>query len=143
MRTKKIGAQDFTLRGKEEITLGAQHQVERFIASRGVSVMKGLTKEGAPLEQMLDNPDEFVDYLQITQNEKETEEYMAIMLSTGLSYAELEDLPIALIKPLLTEVEKEIGGTAKDFINGLNISITSILEKLLGMGEVQKETPSS
>ena len=143
MRTKKIGAQEFTLRGKDEITVGAQHQVERFIASRGVGVMKGMTKGGEALEAMLDNPDEFVGYLQITQNEEETEEYMAIMLSTGLSYAEIEELPIATIKPLLTEVEKEIGGTAKDFINGLNISITSILERFLGVVEVQKETNSS
>ena len=129
MRTKKIGSQEFSFRDKEEITWGAKRRVERILVARAFAMMKGVDTEEDVFNQMLDNPDEFAEYVQLVQEEEETDRIAATMLVLDKSFSELEKLTISTMESIFKEVEKEIG-TAKDFLNGLNINIQSKLEAL-------------
>ena len=129
MRTKKIGTQEFLFRNKEEITWGAKRRVERILVARAFAMMKGVDTEKDVFNQMLNNPDEFAEYVQLVQEEEETEKIVATMLVTDMPFSALEELPISTMESISKEVEKEIG-TAKDFLTGLNINIQSKLEAL-------------
>ena len=129
MITKKIGTQEFTLRDKDEITWGAKRRVERILVARAFAMMKGVDTEKDVFNQMLNNPDEFAEYVQLVQEEEETETIVATMLVTDMTFSALEELTITTMEALTKEVEKEIG-SAKDFLNGLNINIQSKLEAL-------------
>ena len=129
MRTKKIGTQEFTFRDKEEISWGAKRRVERILVARAFAMMKGVDTEKDVFNQMLNNPDEFAEYVQLVQEEEETATIVATMLVTNMSFSELEELPITTMDSIFKEVKKEIG-TAEDFLNGLNINIQSKLEAL-------------
>jgi len=129
MRTKKIGSQEYTLRDKDEITWGAKRRVERILVARAFAMMKGVDTEKDVFNQMLNNSDEFAEYVQLVQEEEETEKIVATMLVTDMSFSALEELSISTMDVIFKEVEKEIG-TAKDFLNGLNINIQSKLEAL-------------
>ena len=142
MRTKKIGAQEFTLRDKEEITWGAKRRVERILVARAFAMMKGVDTEKDVFNQMLNNPDEFAEYVQLVQEEAETETIVATMLVTDMTFNALEELPITTMDTLTKEVEKEIG-LAKDFLNGLNINIQSKLEALPNAVNPEQQSNSS
>jgi hypothetical protein len=129
MRTKKIGTREFTFRDKDEITWGAKRRVERILVARAFAMMKGVDTEKDVFNQMLNNPDEFAEYVQLVQEEEETANIVATMLVTDMSFSELEELTITTMDTISQEVVKEIG-TAADFLNGLNINIQSKLEAL-------------
>jgi hypothetical protein len=129
MRTKKIGAQEFTFRNKEEITWGAKRRVERILVARAFAMMKGVDTEKDVFDQMLNNPDEFAGYVQLVQEEEETANIAATMLVTDISFRDLEELTIQTTETVFKEVKKEIG-SAEDFLAGLNINIQSKLEAL-------------
>lgn len=129
MRTKKIGTREFTFRDKDEITWGAKRRVERILVARAFAMMKGVDTEKDVFNQMLNNPDEFAEYVQLVQEEEETANIVATMLVTDMSFSELEELTITTMDTISKEVVKEIGSAA-DFLNGLNINIQSKLEAL-------------
>jgi hypothetical protein len=129
MRTKKIGTQDFTFRDKDEITWGAKRRVERILVARAFAMMKGVDTEKDVFNQMLNNPDEFAEYVQLVQEEEETADIVATMLVTDMSFSDLEELSIKTMDLIFKEAEKEIG-TAADFLSGLNINIQSKLEAI-------------
>jgi len=129
MRTKKIGTQEFTFRNNEEVSWGAKRRVERILVARAFAMMKGVDTEKDVFNQMLIYPDEFAEYVQLVQEEEETEKIISTMLVTDMSFSELEELSISTMELIFKEVEKEIG-SATDFLNGLNINIQSKLEAL-------------
>jgi hypothetical protein len=131
MKTRKINGKEFAFFEKDEITWGAKRRVERILVSRAFAMMKGVDTEKDVFAQMLNNPDEFAEYVQFVQEEEETEAIVAIMLVTDMSFDALEQLPITTMETLTKEVVKDIG-SAKDFLNGLKINIQSKLEDIPG-----------
>ena len=136
MRTKKIGEQEFTLYNKDEIKYGAKRRVQRFLVSRVLPMMKGANTEDEVFDRMLSNPDQFAEYIQLVQEEEETNDIVTIMLVTNQSYEELEELSIQVMDTLIKEVKKEVG-SIQDFLAGLNINIQSSLETAI---ETKKTT---
>lgn len=136
MRTKKIGGQEFTFYNKDEIKYGAKRRVQRFLVSRVLPMMKGASTEDEVFDRMLSNPDQFAEYIQLVQEEEETDDIVAIMLVTNQSYEELEELSILIMEELTKEVKKEVG-SIPDFLAGLNINIQSSLETAI---ETKKTT---
>ena len=137
MITKTIEGREFKLHEKVDITWGAQHRVERFIDSHVLAMMKGGKGEDKEevFQTMLSNPDQFAEYLQLTENEEETNEIATLLLVTNLEYTELEELSIPTMNALKKEVTA-IAGDAADFLNGLGISIRSRL--MMSESENQK-----
>jgi len=70
-------------------------------------MMKGVDTEKDVFNQMLNNPDEFAEYVQLVQEEEETASIVATMLVTDMSFSELEELTITTMDAILKEVEKE------------------------------------
>ncbi|RLG34237.1 hypothetical protein DRN97_03050 [Methanosarcinales archaeon] len=130
MRTKKIGNYEFKFYSRDEITYGAMQRVKRFLMTRVLAMMKGAGKEEEIFERMFENADKLAEYIQLVQEEEETNDIIAIMLVTNKDYDEIADLPISVIEALKEEVKTEAGGDIAGFLNGLGISISSYLETM-------------
>lgn len=125
MKKVKIGGREFTLRNTDEVTYGAQKEVEKvkFAASLAmmtnkdvvemVSDKKGGDKgEEITEENLMDKlaKGDIKKALINSQDAAVTSEEEAIMLSANLSRNEIMGMPAKMVKELAKAADEELGG---------------------------------
>ena len=138
MRLVNIHGQDFKLANKWEVTTESLDRVENLIpllffakinpaesfAKDAPAKDKGKNKEkeiDALFENLLKDPEKFVEFLRLMSGDKTIEVRKGAMLTTGMHYDELIKLPGLVLAELIKESEKEIG-KAEDFTKTFNLN---------------------
>lgn len=129
MKKVKIGGQEFTLKGKKEVTYGAQKEVddikqeaalEMLTPEAILDLIRGKhTKGGGDVEkltnaQLLERVPKAEIRKAITNSQKIAlaPDVEAIMLSANLTRDEIFEMPVEMVGELAIAADKELGGLA-------------------------------
>lgn len=149
MRTVTIDEKEYKIKGMREITHRACKRVELLIPTLffdsldmqkiiGDKTDKGVDEKKI-FGQLLSSPEKLAEFIQMTEFDDSMKGIMAVMLTTGLDYKELIELPQMALMELVKESKQEIG-SYEDFTAGLGINIESNVNSILGtMTEMQKK----
>jgi hypothetical protein len=140
MRSVNIHGQEFKLANKWEVSTESLDRVENLIPllffakinpaesfakeAPAKDKAKGNNKEkeiDALFENLLKDPEKFVEFLRLMSGDKTIEVRKGVMLTTGMHYDELIKLPGLVLSELIRESEKEIG-KAEDFTKTFNLN---------------------
>jgi len=148
MRTINIDGAEYAIKGMREITHRACKRVELLIPTLffdSLDMQKIIgdkpdknIDEKKIFAQLLSSPEKLVEFIQMTEFDDSMKDIMAVMLTTGMDYKELIELPQVTLMELVKESKQEIG-SYEDFTAGLGINIESSMNSILGtMTEMQK-----
>jgi D-lyxose ketol-isomerase len=138
MKNIEIGGKKFTLRNGDEVTYGAQKEVEKVKFAASLAMMsnkdvtdmmadktKGEDAEGITEENLMDRlaKGDIKKALINSQDAAVTIGEEAIMLSANITRDAIMDMPATLVKELAKAAEEELGGLL-DFTKPLTIDTT-------------------